>query len=357
MRSYRFFLVTTVVCLAAVPLGAQTNNLAPEDVACNRLQLERLAERAAIELGAHAADKPVSLVLTFGSVSGGFVGLAHTGQYERLFDIEVSNGVVDFQVQLAETAEHHLWFSTNPDEVRLLRNPVRPQLDSISLTRNRLNSDLVQAGDPDAFAFTLNPTLDDSASGSTLLRIDNLDGSAGTPADAKPGRGLAGIVDSCHDQFKPLDLHVFAVLAKILRLFPVQAISQTRGQLLDSQILIYRGSSGLAMPRYRVDVWLSTREGASVGRLSLEVKLVTDDAGRPFMATLRSLAPCAPGEETDCTSVSDEDAFVLAFPTEPVFSGAFWEVSEQTPVVSNFEAESVSFSWEDLLAGTSWIAP
>jgi len=94
-----------------------------------------------------------------------------------------------------------------------------------------------------------------------------------------------------------------------------------------------------------------------VGRLSLEIKLVTDGVGRPVMATLRSLAPCAPGEETDCTSASIEDAFVVAFPTEPVFSGEFWDVSEQTPTVSNFDAETVSFSWKDLLAGTSWVAP
>lgn len=143
--------------LGASPLGAQTLPLTPAQVDCNRAQLEALAARANVVPGDLAADKATNLVLTFGTPDGGFAGLGYTSQYERLFDIEVDGNTVDFLIQQAETPEHHLWFSTNPDEVRLLRNPARPKLDSISATRNRLNSDLVPAGDADELAVTLNP--------------------------------------------------------------------------------------------------------------------------------------------------------------------------------------------------------
>lgn len=150
---------------------------------------------------------------------------------------------------------------------------------------------------------------------------------------------------------------MFAVLAKVLRVLPVTALTQTRGQLLDSRILIFRGEDGGDLPDYRADVWVTPRGGQTLGRVAVKIELAMDESGRGGLATLWMLPPCDPGEVEDCTSVSDEEAFVVVFPTSPVFSGDFWATDETTPAVSNFEFGMEPFFWPDLLAGTTWISP
>ena len=88
--------------------------------------------------------------------------------------------------------EHELAFSTNPEETTLLRNPARPQLSSVSLTRNDLSSDLVDAGDSDRLRVTIDPTLTPGAARrAACSRSTTWRGAPTGLTSAKPGRGLA----------------------------------------------------------------------------------------------------------------------------------------------------------------------
>ena len=107
--------------------GEQPQSLTADEVLCDGFRLAGFLDRTTVQ--APNGDKPLGLNLTF-TRSGDVAGIAYTG-----------NG--------PGTAEHHLWFSTNPEETTLLRNPARPQLSAVSLTRNQTNSDLVSAGTPD----------------------------------------------------------------------------------------------------------------------------------------------------------------------------------------------------------------
>jgi hypothetical protein len=318
-------------------------------VSCNASQLTALVFRTGLLVGPNFADKSLTSTLTFGSQTGGFAGLVYSDQF-------TSRGVK------SATPEHQLWFSTNPDEVRLLRNPTRPQLDSISATRNDLNSDLVLFDDADSFAVSLDPTLDpaNNNNDSTKLIIDNValsDG--GIPADAKPGRGLAGIVDSCHGDFTAADLHVLAVLAKTLRVTAYNTTSGTSGaRLVDQYIALYRGTDALTVAggvrtTYLADIYPA---GSAFQRVTVAVTVDLGADGTLGNATLQILPSCTGSGQTGCTTATSE---VRVFIIKPVFAGQFWSTSGNPTVCVNGSgcAAQASFSWGERLAGTTWIRP
>ncbi len=111
--------------------------LTAAEVTCDAARLSGLLARAGVEApGAAAAG--LNLTLT---ASGDFAGLVYT----------------------ASGPEHHLAFSTNPEETPLLRNPSRLQLSSLSLTRNALSSDLVAKGHAGEVRLGINPAVDPGA--------------------------------------------------------------------------------------------------------------------------------------------------------------------------------------------------
>lgn len=345
----RFSAAVLCILSAALvaPLSAQTTRLSPEQVACNGDQLAELAARTTIVRPPDSADKSIGVAYTFASPWGDVSGLAYTQQFEP-------SGTV------AETPEHHLWLSSNPHEVRMLRNPARAGVASLSLTRNALNSDLVSPDDPDRFEVRINPTLASEPVLQELLRLDNVEGAGGLATSAKPGRGLAGIVRSCHDRFTSADVHVLSLLAKTLRAFPFTADGDSR----DSVMAIYRaeGSEPAGAGRateYRIDVYpLGSPDG---GRASFDFEVEIDAKGRLGRARLETLPHCRAGDgaERHCTSAAASAMVVFS---EPVSPGQYWAMTPQTPSACTDDllylpgcGAAVEIVLDQVLAGSSWV--
>ncbi|HEV7515603.1 MAG TPA: hypothetical protein VGR07_04820 [Thermoanaerobaculia bacterium] len=344
-------LLVLFASLASAPVAnAQvTRQLTPAEVSCNATQLSGLTARTSILVGPNFADKPLTSVETFGSKTGGFAGLVYSDQL-------TSRGV------RAATPEHHLWFSTNPDEVKLLRNPARLQLDSISLTRNDLNSDLVTFNDEDSLAVQIDPTLnpDNNTNDSTKLLVDNVSlDDAGITSDAKPGRGLVAIVPSCHGNFTATDLHVLVVLAKTVRVIAYDTNSATSGSRLVTQFVdLYRGTGAVAIAggvrtTYLGDVYLG---GSTFQRVSFSLTIDLGNDGTLGNATLQILPACSSAGQTGCTVATSE---VRIFVVKPVGAGQFWSTAGNPTVCVGAGgcAAQVTFSWGERLAGTSWLKP
>lgn len=343
-RTHIAALAIVASLLGASPAIGQTAPIPSADVLCSADQLARLAARTTVARTASAAGKSIGVAYTFASAWGDVAALAYTQQFER-------DGVY------AATPEHHLWLSSNPHEVRMLRNPARPALPSLSLTRNALNSDLVPADHPDRFELRINPTLSADPSPAALLRLDNVAGPTGLPTSAKPGRGLAGVIGSCHDRFTQADLHVFALLAKTLRAFPFTPDGYSR----DSAMAIYRGAGsrpaeGGTRSVYRVDV--HPLDPPRTGRASFELEVEIGPGGRLGRARLSTLPACSGGsDERDCTSPQASAMVVLS---EPVLAGEYWTMSPLTPSVCTEDLRlpgcgpSVEIDLAELLAASTW---
>lgn len=330
----------------ASPAGAQTAPLTPEQVACNGAQLAELATRTTIVRPQGAADKSIGLAYTFSSPWGDFSGLGYTQQFEP-------SGTI------ADTPEHHLWLSSNAHEVRMLRNPARPGVAALSLTRNALNTDLVPAGHPDRFEVRINPTLGEQPELQELLRLDNVEGAGALATSAKPGRGLNNVVRSCHDRFTATDVHVFALLAKTLRAFPFTADGYSR----DSVMAIYRGEAsepageGRAA-EYRIDVYPLGSPGSARASFAFEIEI--DAKGRLGRGRIETLPQCSGGGGgSRCTSAGASAMLVFS---EPVSPGEYWMMTPYTPSACTDDLHnvpgcgpSVEIALDEVLAGTTWV--
>ena len=304
---------------AAAPAHPEEAALTPGETACDAGRLTGLLAKATAIAGRNS--KTSNLAVSF-TATGDFAGIATSG-----------NG--------PGTPEAALAFSSNPEETTLLRNPTRPQLFSVSVTRNDLNSDLVAASNADELRLSVNPTLDASPPAGNLLAIDNLAGAAGRPADAKPGRGLAPLLAPCHDDFSGPDVHVFRVLEKIVR-------GEAPG-MKSVEIAIYRGE---APDTYRIDALPIGADGLGRGRLSALLEVAFTPAGDLATGTLTILPHCTAGQTSGCTDVTGTAALALF---KPVLAGVF---PPATPYrVSTAGPTSVAIDFADLLAGTSWRRP
>jgi hypothetical protein len=344
--------LATAAAPAAPAVAQLPQPLTAAEVACNAEQLAGILARSTIAME-HASRKPVVLSVTYGSVTGALQGLAYTDQFETDSD-------------LGATPEHHLWFSSNPDETSLLRNPGRPQLDSLSLTRSRLNSDLVPGGHPDAMAVLIDPTLDpaNNTQLTSLLQIDNRLEGSGVPSDAKPGRGLADLLTPCHGRLAAYDVHVFGVLAKTLRIFAFSTGSTDPEAFLRSKLVaIYRGEHASELgdgvrAAYRVDVYPITASGVD-GRAAFEVLVDVAPDGAVGAASIEALPRCAAAGQRHCSTTGAE---VQMAAIRPVGAGQFWALTGLPLACVNAKAGSAcpqraSFSFFERLAGTSWLRP
>ncbi|MEP7010396.1 MAG: Calx-beta domain-containing protein [Acidobacteriota bacterium] len=293
--------------------------LTPTETLCDENRLAGLLAKSTALAARNA--KTSNLAVSF-TATGDFAGIATSG-----------NG--------PGTPEAALAFSSNPEETTLLRNPARPQLFSVSVTRNDLNSDLVASGNADELRLSIIPTLDANPHAGNLLSIDNLAAPAGRPADAKPGRGLAPLLNPCHDDFSEADVHVFRVLEKVVR------GEYAGGKSVE--IAIYRGE---ASDTYRIDAVPIGADGLGRGRLSALLELLFTPAGDLATGRLTLLPRCAAGETTGCTDVVGTTALALF---KPVLPGAF--PPPTTYRVSTAGPASVTIDFADLLAGTSWRRP
>ncbi len=296
-----------------------TGPLDEAEVACDAARLGGLLGRIAV--AAPRSGRPPGLALSF-TASSDFAGLATTPTAE---------------------GEAVLTFSTNPEETTLLRNPARPQLFSLSATRNDLSSDSVAPGAAGELRVSINPTLDAHPPAGNLLAIDNLAGPAGRPADAKPGRGLAALLAPCHRDFGPEDVHLFRVLPRL-----------ARGEAAGAsgwEVSIYRAGT---VDRYRLDLDPLDGAGAKSGRLAVELEVVRTAAGDLSGGTLRRLGPCAAGQTDGCSDLSGLAASAALALFKPVASGTPpptpYRVSAQGPA-------QVEVDLAELLAGTTWRRP
>ncbi|MEP7008800.1 MAG: hypothetical protein ABJC13_00605 [Acidobacteriota bacterium] len=314
-RVYGLGLLT--LCLAA-PRAAAAGELSAAEIACDALRLSGLLERSAVS--APQSTKTTNLALSL-TASGDFFG------------IETGGGA-------AGSPDAALAFSTNPEETTLLRNPARPQLFSVSLTRNDLNSDRVVPGDARELHLSVNPTLDlANPPAGNLLAIDNLL-AGGKSTDAKPGRGLGSLIVPCHDDFSARDVHVFRVLSRIARIEAVGARSV--------ELAIYRGPLA---DSYRFDAYVYDSVGASLGRLSGALSIPSQPSGELGVASMEVFPPCQAGTATECSSLAGDGAIALF---KPVVSG----LPPPTPYrASTAGPHQTDVDFADLLAGTSWRRP
>jgi LmbE family N-acetylglucosaminyl deacetylase len=293
-------------------------------VACDANRAEGLLHRLGLTAEG-AADSQLALWFT------------PTGDLAGLAAADGSGGI-----------ERQLAFSSNLEESTLLRNPVRPQLFSVSLTRNDLDSDLVAAGAPGRLAVTLNPTLAESPAAESLLVIDNVGGVAGAtgtggrPTDAKPGRGLAELAEPCERTASARNAHDFALLAKVVR-----ARAQGASRF---EIAILRGE---AVDAYYLDVYPLGADGRPLGRLALALDVTHAADGSLDRGTLRVLPRCddpaaGPVSGPHCTSVAGPAGLRLVVPKA---AGA----SQTAAVEVGTDGERISaFAWSTLLGGTTW---
>lgn len=293
--------------------------LTEAEVECEATRLFAMAGRIAVT--APNTTKPVGLSL-MPTRSGDFAGIAYTG-----------NG--------PGTPEHLLTFSTNPEETSLLRNPERPQLFSVSATRNDLSSDLVAGTARDLIRITINPTLSANPPAAALVTLDNVRPPAGSPASAKAGRGLAHVLTPCHSKLSGRDVHVLQVLSRIARVQVAGAAS--------SEIAFFRGESPNT---FRIDAYPFTAAGTPLGRLAAQVEVTRDAAGSLNLGILRVLGPCDPFTPSGCTSLTVPGELQLVHPAP---AGSFWQ--ESPYAVSAPGVSEVEIDWADLLEGTSWRSP
>lgn len=302
---------------ATLTIAEPSVALRADEVGCDASRLAGLLARA--EAAAPNAAGPVGLSLSL-TGGGDFAGLAYT------------NGGPG-------APERHLAFSTNPEETTLLRNPERPQLLSVSLTRNPASSDLVPPGGASELRVSVNPTLDPGAA--TRIEIDNVESTRGREADAKPGRGLASLLSPCHRGLSDRDVHVLRVLTKVARATAEGAAA--------TELALFRGE---APDTYRIDVYPLGPGQAPQGRLAAEVAVTFGAAGELLGGTMRLLERCAAPGALHCTSVTRRTGLALA---RPVPSG------EPAPApgveVSTGGAAESAVDWIALLDGTTWRRP
>lgn len=292
-------------------------------------------------------DRAAMFLFTYGSPTGDLAGMALMEQH----DLEGEQA----------GPERQLTFAVSPSDARLLRNPARPQLNTIYLIRDRLSSDASKLEESHAMAVVVDPTLEPLKNEDpfSLLIINNLgDVDGGVGADAKVGRGLQAILNQCSHTFSRTDLHVFSVLSRTLRATAWDPKdSEARLHKLGS---IYRGGaaepiSGGARTTYRVDFY-PVLPKQDLGRVSLEVQVDLMDDGTLGDAHLRVLPACAAAGEKHCSSaLTHLDVSVI----HPVFGDQTW--SQPAPTVCWKGAAScaseVSFSFGERLQGTSWQHP
>jgi hypothetical protein len=324
--------------------------LAAEQVACSADQLRAILGRSALLFGPFFDERTAMFLFTFGAPSHDLAGLGLLEQSDR------DGQVVGPERQLA--------FTVSPGRRRPLRNPERPELNSIVLLRDPLGSDLGFVEDPFAMAVVLDPTVDPlkNEDPASLLVIDNIKPQeGGVPSDSKAGRALMAILGRCRNDFTAADLHAFDVLSRVVRAMVYTSSHPDPGAgRMHKLASIYRGEGAEAIAggvraTYRIDLYPVAGQGKLL-RISLEMKIDLGDDGALGDATLRVLPACTAEGQRGCTSAPNAAEVSVIHPETPnrVWSAAAptvcWHGGADCP-------EEVSFSFAERLQGTTWLRP
>ncbi|HJX29795.1 MAG TPA: hypothetical protein VJ885_17980 [Thermoanaerobaculia bacterium] len=334
---------------AADPAAAQpVRPLTAEQVDCSADQLRAMLGRSAILFGPAYDERAAMFLFSYGSPTGDLSGMALVEQH-------------DLDGNQAGT-EHQLAFAVTPSHSRLLRNPSRPQLNTMYLLRDRLSSDTSRLEDSYAMAVVVDPTLEPLKNDDpfTLLVIDNLNQEeGGVGSDAKVGRGLQAVLAQCQNQYTQADLHVFQILARTLRATAWETRSPQAGRL-HKLASVFRGAEahpigGGVRATYRIDLY-PVQKDQPLGRVSIEMDIDMADDGALGEARMRVLPACASAGQRHCsTATSQVDLSVI----KPMFGNQTW--SQPAPTVcwkgpADCSSE-VSFSFAERLQGTTWLRP
>ena len=344
----RLLLAGLALFSLSLPAAAQpVRPLTAEQVNCDASQLRTVLGRSAILFGPGYDERAAMFLFTYGSPTGDLAGLALMEQQDLAGD--------------DAGPERQMAFTVSRSDTKLLRNPTKPQQNTLFLVRDRMSSDLARLKDSHAMAVVVDPTWDplNNQNPFTLLIINNLtDQDGGTAGDAKIGRGFLSILTRCPHAFTPVDLHIFSVLSRTLRFAAWEGAGS--GDQLHKLASIYRGAdaepiSGGVRATYRIDV-LPVAPNEDLGRVSYEVLIDLADDGTLGEARLRTLPACASPGELHCSSTTRR---VEASVIRPVFGSQKW--SQPAPTVcwkgQGNCASEVTFSFAERLEGTSWLRP
>lgn len=322
-----------------------TNVLTAEQVSCNESQLSNLLQRLTL-IGINDPEdtRSLNLFVTYSNPFGFFEGLAVVNQKP----IQATTPIGGTR------PESFLAFSLNPSIRTTLLNPTRQRLPQVSLVREESSSNLVSPSSPDALSLLLNPTLADQG-GAGRLEINNINVTGSNAScslrrdlDVKPGRGLilAGLTSPCHTELTDFDRFVFEILERTLRVQSPGDASQ------DFKVALFRGENNQV---YRIDIYPVDVNGATSGRIALELAVTTDVQGRLQTGTLSVLPACASTLDDNCTSTNaDVDVYVFA----PVLAGT--QIRRATDpfaklsIRNGVPTPAITVSWTDLLENTPW---
>lgn len=341
--------------LAALSLtstaGAQvTRPLTTRQATCSADQLRSMLSRSAVMFEPWFDNRTGMFLFTYGSSSQDLSGLVVLDQSDN------TGASVGPERQLA--------FVLTASQGSLQRNPGRQQLNSLYLLRDPLSTDVVREEDPSATIVVVDTSADPAHNQdpNATLVIDNISATdAGTPASTAPGRALLSLIESCPSPLTPADLHVFNVLARVVRAtaFTTSASDPNAGRV-HKLATIYRGAaavpiSGGMRTTYRMDLY-PTVQKQPLPRVSLVITIDIGNDGSLGEATLRVLPACAAPGDHDCSNATSEvDVTVIKpVPSQRMWSGpapgVCWRGDASCP-------DTINLSFAERLQGTTWLRP
>jgi hypothetical protein len=378
----RLFLAASLLVIVPGAAEAQslTNPLTPDQVACDELQLERLAARSAVSqypLDPAQPDLPPNplLILWRSSAGGGFYG-----------GLAVSNGLEQDSAGHLTRDEAQLAFDLIVRRQGDLLSPQEPLRPQATLARRGRGSTLATPAEGGLFlnvgvAVTLDES-DHDVPILTYMDINNL--AAPGPAqwqvvravDDSTGRSIVDnqLADTCHGQLTAFDQKIFAILARTLRVSHCLSVAGCGGfsDLAWFEITLFRGADphtfrANVYPFGRVCIFLGTLcETGPAGKLALELSIDWDREGKLTTGQVTVLPPC-PG-----SSVAPGCSFLLPFPAQtafaiyllpPIFAGVEHQGMDAFAVGLHLDFERARdphnilrgpVNWRALLAKTTW---
>lgn len=320
-----------------------------DQVHCEEDRLTSLLSRTQF-LSAQAA-KPIAMTWTLGNAEGDFSGLALSTQFP------VPARPFDFEKQL--------WVDLH-SAASLLRDPAAARRPTVTLVRNDLLTDLLPAADPERLTVKVDATGSPVPRPGDFAAVDNLR----SGAEASTKRGLKAFPTPCGSPLSAADLHVFRVLAKVVRgLYYNEGGSSSDSPKYRQRALIYRGAeavpllSGGMRVAYRIDV--IDDEIGRPDRFSAELEIDLGADGTLGAAVLHRLPLCSTVGERDCSSAANGGGLATIEIVRPVPPGVFAPSAAFLCFFPNFDGTDLepctptetTFDFATILAGTDWGRP
>ena len=353
MRSNHLIRLSGVAVLFSLATTALHGQVAQphslDQVHCEADRLLNLLNRT--QFDSDQSAKPIAILWTPGNREGDFSGLALSTQFPeptRPFDFE-----------------KQLWLDLHSAS-SLLRDPAAARRPTVTLVRNDLASDLLAAGDRERLTVKVDPTGSPVPRAGDLLKVGNL--KPGSSAATK--RGLNAFPAPCGAPLSAADLHVFKVLARLVRgLQYIEGGSSSEFPRFRQRALIYRGAAAAAIPggtrvSYRIDVYDDQfgGGGSPPDRFSTEIDIDLGFDGTLGAAVLRRLPLCTVEGQRDCSRGGGLATIDIVRPVPP---GVFAPAAASLCFFPNFDGTDIapctptqtSLDFAVLLAGTEWERP